>query len=171
MEFLKKFLAVAIFNLVAIAYTGQTNAFNNRREGPDARLYFQVRQLLPHVYDFQQYYNDDLQTLRVQYGLRLVDGDSEVKDLFFSAVKAPLGSLVFLDVPEYLEGCNQITQQQFEYAPGLDTYLLMFTIKGPECRTKNLLHPHMNLRVRFDAVPVSNSTLIPVALEVQSSQR
>lgn len=171
MEFLKRILAVIVFNVVAVAYTGQTNALTERRSGPDSRMYFKLNQISSQVYDYQQFFNESNQTLRVQMGLVLIDADSAVKEEYLSVVKAPLGQLVFLDYPEYLEGCDEIVQQQFEYAPGLQTYLLMLTLKGSECRRKSLLHHQMHLRVRFDAIPVSNSQIIPVALEVLSSQR
>lgn len=161
MNFLKRILAVLLFNILAALIVEPVQS-----QTLDSRFVFKVRELHPFVHDYQQIYRDIDGTLRVQFGLELVAADADVQGRPLSAVKYPLGFLVFLDYPEYLEGCSEVVSQQFEYAPDLPHYLLMITLKGPECRNKTLLHHTMHLRFRFQAEFGKDKPVLPVALEV-----
>ena len=87
MNFLKRILAVLLFNILAALIVEPVQS-----QTLDSRFVFKVRELHPFVHDYQQIYHDIDGTLRVQFGLEVLAADPDVQGRPLSAVKYPLGS-------------------------------------------------------------------------------
>lgn len=75
--------------------------------------------------------------------------------------------MIPLDKPELTKGCDQVSQWQFEYHPGLPDYLLFITLKGPNCLAVATSLETYNTSFRFLKVATQAD---PVDVELEISR-
>lgn len=110
-------------------------------------------------------WNPNTQEAIVRMGLvpSFIDPSLSDKSVDFST--AHTVQVVPMDMPELAETCNQVTQWQFEYRPGLPNYLMYITLKGPDCQHLAEYLELYNTRFRF--VQVSTQTdAVDVAVQI-----
>ena len=112
-------------------------------------------------------WNPNTQEAIVRMGLvpNFIDPALADKSVNFATAQAV--QVIPVDMPELANSCNQVTQWQFEYHPGLPTYLMYITLKGPDCQRLAESLELYNTRFRFVQVSTQAD---PIDVAVQISQ-
>lgn len=127
---------------------------------------FKLHELGPHQYEYSSVWNEVTQEATLRIGLVADKIDSAIADKPLSISSAQKAEFVALDVPEMAQDCNQVTHWQFEYTPGLPSYLMYVTLKGPGCGRFASAFDVLQIRFRFIGVPLSHIEPIDVAVDI-----
>lgn len=152
-----RFIVFIIVGLVGLWSTSGQAAYK--------KMNFKIRELGPHQYDYSTVWNDMTQEAILRLGLVVEEIDPALKDESISFSTAKKVEFVSLDVPEMAYGCDLVTNWQFEYTPGLQSYLMLVTLKGAGCRRFSQVFDILQMRLRFLQVSLATEP-IDVAVDI-----
>lgn len=112
-------------------------------------------------------WNPETQEAMVRMGLVPAFIDQSLQDKVVSFSTAKTVEIVPLDNPELGQGCEVVSQWQFEYRPGLPDYLMYLTLKGPNCQRLAEVMELYHTRLRFVGLSATTqASSIDVAVEI-----
>ncbi|MDG0817087.1 hypothetical protein [Bdellovibrio svalbardensis] len=110
-------------------------------------------------------WNPTTQEAMIRMGVVPTYVDPFFEDNYVNFMAAEKVEVTPLDAPEIINGCDQVSQWQFEYRSGLPDYLLFITLKGPNCLRLAENLEYYNTRFRF--LKASTQTYpIDVSIEI-----
>ncbi|HWU41868.1 MAG TPA: hypothetical protein VN132_00480 [Bdellovibrio sp.] len=112
-------------------------------------------------------WNPSTQEATVRLGLIPKSIDPILSDAVVNVSTAKSVEIFPVDFPEMSEGCDTVSQYQFEYRAGLPDYLMYLTLKGPNCQRLAENIELYNTRLRFLGVSTPTN---PIDLAVKISR-
>ncbi len=129
--------------------------WSNASEAAYNFMSFKIRELGPHQYDYSFVWNPVTEEANLRLGLVLDKADSGLADRELRFSLAEGVAYTPTDVPELAEGCETVVHSQFEYQPGLPSYLMFVTLKGANCQRMAKMFDDLQIRMHFTGVAIS----------------
>jgi hypothetical protein len=142
-------------------------------------LFFAEAKALDKSFKFQQHQNQFKQgeystvwnssaqeaSVRINLDMISVPDDMSTKTVNMSTAKSV--EVIALTDTFALDACSVVSQWNFEYQPGLPTYLLEFTLKGAGCQEAAQALQFIPFRLRF--LSITDQTVEPIDASVDIS--
>lgn len=138
----------------------------NASEAAYSFMSFKIRELGPKQYDYSFVWNPVTEEANLRLGLVLVKADPVLVDQELRFSLAEGVSYTATDVPELLEGCETVVHSQFDYQPGLPSYLMFVTLKGSNCQRVAKLFDDLQIRMHFAGVAISATEKSNLVLDI-----
>ena len=130
---------------------------SNASEAAYNFMSFKIRELAPNQYDYSFVWNPVTEEANLRLGLVLQTADSVLIDQELRFSLADGVTYTPTDVPELAEGCATVAHSQFDYQPGLPSYLMFVTLKGPNCERMAKMFDDLQIRMHFAGVAISST--------------
>ncbi|GEM_PF-1981358 len=135
-------------------------------EAAYSSMSFRIQTFGPHQYDYSSVWNPLTQEATLRVGLVPEKIDAALADKTVSFSTASKTEYVALDLPEIGEECSAVTHWQFEYQPGLPSYLMFLTLKGAGCKQVADMFDILQMRLRFYGVSLPQSEPVDVIVDI-----